>query len=83
MKSYLLAVLFILVTPNVMLVSAAEYGQPYGSTDETPMEATDVKSISEVNNDIALPENKDEETPIEQENETPMEATDGAVPYGQ
>lgn len=83
MKKYILAVLFMFIIPNVAIVSAAEYGQPYGATDETPMEETDVKSINEVNNDIESPEIQEEQTPIEQENETPMEESDGGTAYEQ
>lgn len=83
MRKYVLAALIMFVIPNVTIVYAAEYGLPYGSTDETPMESTDVKSINEVNNDIEAPEIENEETPIEQENETPMEASDEATPNEQ
>ena len=78
MKKYILVLLLMISVPSAMVVNAAQYGQPYGSTDETPMEAKNIKSIDEVNEDIDPPDIQEEQTPIEQENETPMEESDGA-----
>ncbi|MDT8419444.1 MAG: hypothetical protein RQ754_03350 [Desulfuromonadales bacterium] len=62
MKKYLFIVLIALVVPGG--VFASTYGKPYGATDETAVERSDVKTIDQLNRSTELEETKEPEEPV-------------------
>lgn len=62
MKKQILAVLIMLAIPGALFASS--YGKPYGSSDETAVERSDVKTIDQLNRSIEFEEPAE---PVEQE----------------
>lgn len=80
MKILILAVLFLSTAFSPFTTESSTYGKPYGSTDETEMERSDVKTIDQINRSTSIddeeilePESGDAAEPAENEQESAPE----------
>ncbi|PLX88513.1 MAG: hypothetical protein C0619_12485 [Desulfuromonas sp.] len=74
MKKYVFTVLIALAIPGVLFAST--YGKPYGTSDETPVERSDVKTIDQLNRSTEIEDSKESEEPVVE----PEPALDEAIP---
>ena len=79
MKRPVLAVLILLAIPAVLFASS--YGKPYGASDETASERSDVKTIDQLNRstDFEDPAEAVEQEPVPVENDPEPPAVEDSV----
>lgn len=76
MRSYLLTFLIVVAIPGLLFAST--YGKPYGATDESKIEKSDVKTIDQLNQTTEL---EVVQEPVEQEPEAePVAGENAPVP---